>query len=209
MASQATHVRFARDLAKALLVRDVGSYYSGCVYPDSRYVTGAQRETTHTLSVRLDDMSDFQKGCFTHVLYDKLVGPTYLDRSPWPGEPVTDIGPKWVYLSAAKLIEDQMSFDALEDLAILRTVSCPTPAPNGEDANLLERYYHLLRALYRDRPTVPDYLSLFHDLRLPDAVAQQVRVQTETLRGKPDVIQAIHDAYAPAVNVALKQIRQG
>lgn len=114
MAFEATHVRFALDLADALRIQNVQTYLSGCVYPDSRYITRISRELTHGPLPSVDGATDFEKGMLTHHWYDELVGPKYMEHSSWPG-PVKGMGEAWMYMTAVKLVEDQQSYDALRD----------------------------------------------------------------------------------------------
>ena len=47
MAFTATHIKFALDFKDKYDIKDLSHYLSGAIYPDSRYVTGIDRNLTH------------------------------------------------------------------------------------------------------------------------------------------------------------------
>ena len=47
MALPATHIRFAAALCERLGVADLPAFFSGTLYPDSRWLTGVDRQRTH------------------------------------------------------------------------------------------------------------------------------------------------------------------
>ncbi len=208
MAFEATHVRFARDLKPFLKVTNEADYYAGCVYPDSRYVTGISREETHTEIPLNLSLSDFEKGWFTHLVYDRTVSKDYLKNTPWEGVPVKGLGEHWQQMTAAKLVEDQLSYDLLQDdVAILKTLAAPKTPPRNEDAPALERYYAKLRELYQHKPSLEDYYDLLTLFHVPEAAAKSVLDATTYNLSEPMRFQAIQGIYDPGLARATNEIR--
>lgn len=186
MAHEATHVRFARDLEKALGVRNKTEYYSGSVYPDSRYVTRLPRSSTHGITSLTPGMSDFDKGCFTHVLYDRIVGPRYLEDTEWHGTGITPLSEGWIQMTAAKLVEDHFSCEALgEELSLMLETDAPEVPPNQERPDDLERYYESLHRLYRKKPVLEDHLFFFQVFNIPMDVARRVIEEADKITHDP------------------------
>lgn len=166
MAMEATHVLFARHLGEALHVQDKAAYYTGCIYPDSRYVTGVDRRVTHGEGTPQDPfkngLTDFEKGWATHLLYDRISGEhlrRLLEESP-------DVSKKaLIEMTAMKLLEDEQSYDLLgEDASrIFGSLRIDHP-PRGEDSELLRKYIDMNIALYRSKPERREYHSFFEKI---------------------------------------------
>lgn len=179
MAMEATHVRFARDLAGTLGVTDEGAYYSGAIYPDSRYATGIPREATHDgpacpRNPFAPGLSDFEKGWATHLLYDRESGPARKEALAGLVRD-EDQSDGWAFHTALKLVEDMESVRVLgKDAAILRSVRA-FKRPLGEDSSTVDRYYADMRAAYEapcDSPT--DYVAFSVKLGIPRARADRM-----------------------------------
>lgn len=162
MAMEATHVLFARDLQKDLFVKDPSAFFSGCVYPDSRYVTHVSRDITHGIdtpqSPFIIGLSDFEKGWATHLLYDQLGGKRM--REFLEGDP--DFSREaLITMTAMKLLEDQQSYDRLggEAAKIFRTMRIDV-SPKGEDVDAVRAYLEMNAELYAKRPEFDDYRRL-------------------------------------------------
>lgn len=80
MSFQATHLHFANQVKKIFNIQDLTQYFSGTLYPDSRYITKVERTKTHA-DVRINPVKiynlpdDFHKGWQVHLWYDKLALP--------------------------------------------------------------------------------------------------------------------------------------
>jgi hypothetical protein len=104
MALPATHIRFAAVIAKRLAVTDMGAYLSGTLYPDSRWVTGIDRQQTHGRRC-LDPgfaCDDFTAGWHIHCLCDCIQGDIHGGLLDGLSEMTPDA--RWIRMSAAKII---------------------------------------------------------------------------------------------------------
>jgi len=160
-----THVRFARDLRERLSIEDESAYYAGTIYPDSRYITSIDRNLTHAGSSPQDlfagGLSDFEKGWATHLLYDHLAHPLYVQLSPWPEEKVQPGNHVWQFISAAKVVEDMQSYQAMDgDVDMMLNIDFPE-RPNSEDPTVMSAYAQIQRTLYQQQPTTQHYLEFW------------------------------------------------
>lgn len=155
MALQATHVRFAKTLFERANVRDDGSYYSGAVYPDSRYVTGVKRDETHYHGVPKlpfsEEMSDFEKGWATHLFYDEHAGKRLRELFGIKGR-IYFGDDAWLKATAAKIIEDMESCRNLHDTWSCISACSPVVTPRGEDVKKLRIWYDAQKQLYANEP---------------------------------------------------------
>lgn len=159
MAMEGTHVRFARDLAAHLKVVDFDAYYSGTVYPDSRYPSGISRDLTHGADCPHDPfapgLTDFERGWGAHLVYDALAALEKETALAMIGDDVREDG--WSFHMAIKLVEDRQTFSFFRDdrsiLLGLRMVE----RPNGEDEAVLRNYYDDLHAAYAGSCEFEDY----------------------------------------------------
>ncbi len=207
MAMEATHIRFARDLAEHLDVQNLNDYFAGAVYPDSRYVTGLERDETHSQSSDPFDsrLSDFQKGWATHLLYDELAGGRQRSLIPAELQEGERQNEWWVFFSAIKLIEDIQSYEALsEQTAIFQTLSIKGP-PMGEDAKLLQKYYKAQATLYARKPNAAAYRDLFKTMGLDTSMADAMERSVTRIRKDQEMIDAIQTTYDSTLKEVLKQ----
>ena len=168
MAMEGTHVRFARDLAAHLKIVNFDAYYSGAVYPDSRYITGIPREETHGEHCPHDPftagLTDFEKGWGTHLVYDAMASlekETALATTTglWGKQPGCDEMREdgWAFHSAIKLVEDRQSLALLGDDYSIALNLRMIDRPRGEDEATMRRYYGDLRDAYAGTWTFEEY----------------------------------------------------
>lgn len=170
MAMELTHIRFARDLKSRLHIRDESAYYAGAIYPDSRYVTKIDRHLTHGGSSPQDPfiggLSDFEKGWATHLTYDRLAHLQYTALSPWPNEKIEQGNRIWRFISAAKVVEDMQSYQAMNgDIRIILEINF-FDRPNNEDLAVLKAYTDIQRTLYQQPPNLDNYRDFLLTLSL-------------------------------------------
>ena len=113
MSFQSTHLHFADEIKNILLVKDLTRYFSGALYPDSRYITKIDRDKTHS-DVKLSTgkiinlKDDFHKGWQAHLIYDQLginkLKMITLEQKYKPDEMKKE--EIWIPVTAAKLVED-------------------------------------------------------------------------------------------------------
>lgn len=157
MALEATHLCFANELKDRFCVTNKNTYFTGAIYPDSRYLTQTKRTLTHPkdyLSWDLDRMDDFRKGWFTHLLCDKLHGEILKEWFPdiFVGDTVPR-GEVWMRHTALKIlrdIDDVKKFDIVDVLPCLDVVG----NPNGENMERMKQYNRIIQKLYAHPATV-------------------------------------------------------
>lgn len=201
---EATHVRFARDLAGRLGVLDFAAYYSGAVYPDSRYATGIPRTATHNDPMCPQDpfqngLGDFEKGWATHLLYDhESMVARRGALTMIPDELRKD---DWAFFTSVKLVEDMESVRQLgEDIAILRELR-PTERPCGEAVAPMERYYADLREAYATAcEEVADYRAFSVKLGIAPDRADRMVTLAERFLADPATAAAILNVYPTVVS---------
>ncbi|MEN9557861.1 MAG: hypothetical protein RL141_230 [Candidatus Parcubacteria bacterium] len=208
MALEATHLRFAKDMADILCITNRADYYAGCVYPDSRYVTQVPRRATHGAMSFLSETSDFEKGWSTHILYDRLVGTKYAEHSSFANQPIVGFNESWAYSTAAKIIEDQHSYAVLgQDVRLLQELTPPKVPPHQENQEPLENYYQALHTLYRQRPSLDGYLQLLQAFSIPIDIARHVVTTADALGKDPKAVGDIEALYESSLQEGVAKIQ--
>ena len=201
-----THIRFARDLKDRLSIEDADSYYAGAIYPDSRYLTKISRNQTHAGLSPQDPfaggLSDFEKGWATHVLYDRLAHPQYVALSPWPEKKTEPWNDVWQFISAAKVVEDLQSYEAMRgEVEMILDIEF-SERPNHEDPEVMRQYAQIQNTLYRQLPTLQQYREFWEilsgDKKIIDGVMgyvheilDQAHLQSQIQRMYRQVIKAL------------------
>lgn len=163
MSFQASHLHFAQKVQNIIKPQDLTRYFSGTLYPDSRYITKVDREKTHT-GVRIEpqkilDLSDdFDRGWQAHLWYDKL-GMHYLNKitlnRAWQMQDSDDIA-VWTQLSGAKLVEDLFwwqNTDWTQILPFLKFIA----NPYNEEEEILQNWYQHFIDFYQKQPNLNSY----------------------------------------------------
>jgi hypothetical protein len=198
MAMEATHVRFARDLAPRLSVTDRTTYYSGAVYPDSRYVTGIPRMATHGEGCPRDPfapgLSDFEKGWATHLLYDERAA--LEKRTALTIIPNEFRDDDWAFATAVKLIEDMESIRQLGDeIGLIRFVTT-TICPLRENPDTMESYYQDLRKAYETQADgIDGYAAFSIKIGIAPARVERMIGLAKAFAADPNTVSAIHSIY--------------
>jgi hypothetical protein len=212
MAMEATHIRFARDLATSMRVTDFVSYYSGAVYPDSRYATGVPRFATHLgascpRDLCTSDMTDFEKGWATHLCYDRTSAA--IRRETLVGIPDEWRADDWAFATAVKLVEDMESVRALgADIALARNLVA-TEHPCGEDLRVMERYYADLCAAYASACDDPeDYRAFSIRMGIASVLADRMIALARNLAADSAILRAIAGVYPCALTLAETALRR-
>ena len=199
MAFEMTHMRFAVDLAPRLDIKDFPSYLAGSIYPDSRYVTKIHRNLTHGEGVPQDPfasgLDDFRKGWATHILYDHEGIQKYKGLSPWPERKIVGFGEEWIFTTAAKLVEDFLSFDTMTvPREMIDGLTPPAPL-NQEVPMLLASYYDDNRDIYQNRPTLSDYRRIMLGWNIDKSVIDELIAKTGELLNDKFMIEKISRIY--------------
>lgn len=210
MALPGTHLRFALDLAPRYTVGDVGQLLSGTVYPDSRWLTGVDRESTHGAACLSADFprSDFTLGWHLHCLCDTVQQPLHEKLLPDAGADGENA--RWIRHTAAKVVQDMHDLSRF-DLPPLLPALDHVETPLGEDAAGVRRFNALLQTVYAAGAAISldDYRRLWLAVGLSPAVTGQVMTATRELLEQPGRVRAIRGAYAAMLANALPEPATG
>lgn len=153
MALEATHMRFALDLAEKYRVKDIERYISGSIYPDSRYATKVDRAATHPkdfMDWDVTELDDFKKGWMVHLLADEVQAETMRNLLPKVCEGTREHGgERWIRRTAIKIlqdVDDAKKFDIKKYLPYLDHVEMP----NGENTETMRKYSTIFQDMYTD-----------------------------------------------------------
>lgn len=182
MALPATHIRFAAALSGHLSVADMAAYFSGTLYPDSRWLTGLDRQQTHGRRF-LDPQfpaDDFTLGWHVHCAADRIQAQIHAELLADLAE--LDSEARWIRVSAAKAVQDRSDAASGEleaPLALLRDIR----TPNGESAQGVDTYFDLVRRVYsrRNKPRWSDYAELWAGVGLDREKIGMIAAQVERI----------------------------
>ena len=184
MALEATHMRFALDVKDNFTINDIAKYIQGTIYPDSRYVSGVNRNLTHNNNVLKPEFvtNDFNAGWHIHQLCDKIQRKIFYDNIPgFDKFPIDKYQEDWwVASTAAKIIadmKDAQSFDIQSTLKYLNSETCP----NGENISSIQKYNQITIGLYKGKivPSVEDYIIMWNELGVSEELCDKLRKMTE------------------------------
>lgn len=209
MALEASHIRFALDIKDKLEVTDLKKYIPGIIYPDSRYVTKIDRELTHPqelLDNHYSHLDDFNKGCYAHLLYDKILrdytketlSKIFLDVESFqdPGQEL------WIRLTALKIlqdIEDVKRYDIKTYLPYLDYIE----TLNGENLDQLLEYNKYFQNMYAvpHQISVKSYYDMWKFLGIGADLAGRVKTQTEAYQKNSSIQDFIKTVYEQTVKL--------
>ncbi len=197
MALAATHMRLALDMADKYPVKSLSKFISGTIYPDSRWVTGIDRNLTHgdRFLQKNFPKNDFTYGWHVHCLCDHIQAQLYADL--FPDIPALDRQRKWILLSAAKVIQDRhdmLQFDLQSTIDLLNYAE----NPNGEDIQMVKKFNMLIRETYKgcDKEYPPDYFRLWTGVGLKSIVVAKLMDEVEKILSDARQVLKIKSTYA-------------
>ena len=196
MALPATHIRFAETVAVDLKVTDRGAYLTGTLYPDSRWMTGVDREQTHADRI-LDPgfASDaFSLGWHIHCVCDRIQ--RTLHHELLKGLETLDEHARWVRIAAVKVIQDRHDAGRIDLTSLLHLLANP-PTPNDESEDRVRAYLQLVRRAYRGEG-VPDwqmYAGLWEAVKLDRQVIGAIKDQLDDIQADGPLVQRIRDLF--------------
>jgi hypothetical protein len=205
MALEATHLRFALDLKDKYKIKDIKKYISGVVYPDSRYITGIDRELTHPSDYRdwlWDETDDFRKGWFVHLLTDETQSKVIREKLPQVFAGVHGQGSDvWVNHSAIKVLldlDDVKKFDIKKYLPYLSYVE----NPNGEDLEILKKYNQIFTKMYANLEKIDIDIScrMWADFGVGHDLVEKVRIKTAEYSKDASIMKAVSEIYQDTIN---------
>lgn len=196
MALPATHIRFAVTLVEHLPAKDMSAYLSGTLYPDSRWMTGLDREHTHDRRFLEPHFAtdDFSLGWHIHCVCDRIQGDIHGDLL----NDLSQFSPneRWIRMSAAKAVQDihdAASGDIYRHLSLL----ADNRTPNGESAEGVNAYLELVRRVYsRNAPPVwSDYEALWAGVGLERQRISRIEKQVDRIMGDETLVRDLYGAF--------------
>ncbi len=187
MSFQATHLYFANQVKKILNIQDLTRYFSGTLYPDSRYITDVDRTKTHANArinpVKINNLTDdFYKGWQVHLWYDKLGLPklfkmaTGLTYKQGEMEQIN----YWIPVTGAKLVEDLYWWEKTDWPKILPYLKFATN-PNQENPEILQKWYQHFIVFFQNKPNLEDYRAQAEFMGIPTEKIKKIQTNAYKL----------------------------
>lgn len=196
MALPATHIRFALDLAPIYPVKHLNRYIAGSLYPDSRWLTGVERLKSHGRRYFEPDFpnSDYTYGIHVHCVCDAIQ--SQLFEAHLPGLRDLEGQDRWVYLSAAKMLQDRFDTQAFDCQDCLRFLNY-AENPNQEDPARVLAFNRIVQGVYGQKAILEadDYYRLWVQVGLLPKTAAATTREMERLAGEESTVQFIRGAY--------------
>lgn len=204
MSLEGTHIRFALDLQKEYKIEDINKYIAGSIYPDSRYVSGINRESTHHDKYILPEFAtdDFKKGWRSHQICDRAFNLARKKLFPDLFPPNYDFYAieDWIIITAMKIIQD-MNDIQLFDIKIYLPCLGYAFNPNNENIEIIKKYNHIMIDLYSgDAISVENYINMWLALGPEAVLCNKVRAKTEEYLQNPEIVIRIKSIYQEMLN---------
>ena len=174
MALPGTHIRFAIDEQSKYQVHNLNEYILGTVYPDSRYLSGINREKTHNDNFLKPSFvkNDFYAGWQVHLWVDKIQGDIMKELFPEKLKYFIENGRfvnngEWEFFSALKVVQDLddiKKFDLQKHIDIIKDGKAVNP--NKENIEAVARSNQVIVDLYngKKKNTVSNAGKMWLDL---------------------------------------------
>ncbi len=202
MALIPTHIRFAIDVAKHYQIDNFQRYISGTVYPDTRWITGIDRNLTHHPAFLKPDFpkSDFTLGWHIHCVCDELQKKAH--QSLFNNLRDLDRKERWILLSAAKVIQDMNDLQQI-DLHKLPVYSDYAETPNGEDIRQVKKFHQIIKATYvsGDVPSPGEYGEMWQDVGLDAITAENLVDKLEWMLLDTNLELKIQNSYEKKIHL--------
>lgn len=167
MALITSHIRFALDVAHFYPIQNLTEYISGTVYPDTRWMTGINRDLTHHerfMEPTFPD-SDFTLGWHVHCVYDELQKMEH--EGYFKNLDQLEKMDRWIQLSVAKVIQDMNDLQQFELVKMLEHLNL-VKNPNGENIEKAKAFYRIIQNTYQHGkvPSPEQYYTLWTSVGL-------------------------------------------
>jgi hypothetical protein len=200
MALEATHMRFALDLKDYFEIKNACEYLSGTIYPDSRYVSGIDRDLTHPKDLferKHAELSDFEKGWLVHLICDKLQSQLIRERFPEIEQMEKGEGnSRWVYHTSLKILQDLADVRAFD---IQSCFPCLRQAfnPNGEEIEKIEGYNAIFPVMYAEpeHVTAESVYGMWKKFGISAELIDKLRQSTERQGRDPQTVTHLSTLY--------------
>ncbi len=201
MALAATHIKFALDIKDVYDIKNIAAYVAGTSYPDSRYISGIDREKTHFEELLSQEFltTDFKKGWSVHALCDKVQNTLFHQIFPDCLEGVEHGGGKsewWIRVSALKGLQEILvmkEFDIQPYLPLLEYVE----NPNSERLEDVTKFNQIIQRLYKDKKslTPKEVASLWTELGVENNLVSLIEEKINTYLENPGVVKRMEKVY--------------
>ena len=200
MALPGTHFRFALAVRDHYAIKDEVRYLAGTLYPDSRWLTGLARESTHHddyLDRSFAD-TDFNTGWHVHVRCDHIQTACFRDAYPHVANRGGMDG--WIGVSALKVAQD-MQDSRQVDMAYCLDCLAHAETPYGEDIAGVRAYYRLVRRAYGAGapPSQDAYHMLWARVGVPTKTVAAIMAQANQLASSAEGRQTLEDLFLEMV----------
>ncbi len=211
MALEATHIKFALDLKHNFNITDLSAYICGTIYPDSRYISGIDRNLTHSaddiLSLRT---TDFTIGWFMHIVCDTAGNQLFKKLIPELGVNLSRHGQYsewWITMTSIKIVLDLellTTFDVKEYLPLLMYAE----NPNNEPIEKIREYHRIIQNLYQDHTllTDTDFKNMWLEFGIPQELAEQILARTRELLADTLLVKKIGMLYQEMIHFGQTKI---
>lgn len=208
MALLGTHIRFALDIKNNFNIKNLDEYISGTVYPDSRYITKIDRESTHSknfLNKNFYKDNDFKKGWFVHLICDKIqfkvfenIFPDLLDNFK---DEKNKLSPEhWVLRTNLKIFQDMYDVSQFPIKNYLKYLEY-TETPNNEKNELIKKYNQILIDLYKRDKLIPqDLINMWTDLGVGKEMTNQIKKKNDEMKSNVKILEKIPLIYPEILN---------
>ena len=197
-----SHIRFAVDIRESLHVENLAPYISGTMYPDSGYISGLDKDITHPadfLERSFFHESDFGKGCFAHVLYDRLFDRVARKSFPelfstqWNGQ--RKGSELWAGRTALKILQDIEDAKAIQRENYLPHLEY-AENPNQEKLDEVREYNSILQKVFAEKgDPYEKYYRMWTLFRVEEYKVAMIREFVEKFRKDPRTLQTIGEIY--------------
>ncbi len=200
MALAGTHLRLAADLEASCDVLNRIKFFSGNLYPDSRYYTHLDRSITHNKDFVSADFilgNDFRKGWALHLLCDRLQRNEFSKIFPHflPDEQILPGSDHWVVLTALKVAQDIYDTEQFPICDYLHLL-VDDEAPNGEQPQDILDYYSFFREGYLAPNDVDSRATIFQHVGIEPDLLKKIIDRSKAM-GEDDFIQSHIDKIYP------------
>ncbi len=214
MALQATHIKFALDLKEKYKPKNLKKYISGAVYPDSRYVTGLNRDLTHgTHLLNMDLTDDFKKGWHSHLVCDNLLGivmdkilPNKFNRQK---NVIRQGNQYWLNVTAIKILLEIYIFKTFNIQRYLIMLDY-IENPYNEDFNLVKKSNYIIQLAYKNKTEINlNHIINYWRGLIPDIkMLAKIQQTTLDLMRNRIIIKDIEKLYSETLKLANKNINK-
>ncbi len=187
--------------------KNLQEYFSGAVYPDSRYFSGLDRKKTHNENFWPEEFwrgDDFKKGWASHCISDRAytIG-------------MKKIFPAWVDLNnnlvkientAVKILGDIFSFDDPEIKKIIDLIE-NISGFNNESQEVMKDHLQTMKYCYKKsgKGEISDYSKAMRKT-LGEEMAEKVISKAEFFNEDNELLKAIKNFFQEGIKIEIKNI---